>query len=288
MKTHSDEKTVVNPLISAGQLESLLSSEGVFVIDCRFKLEDVSYGRKAYQEGHSPGAVFLDLDEDLSSAIVPGETGRHPLPDPAVLEARLRELGMRNSDHVVVYDDSSSLHAARAWWLLVWLGHSKVQVLDGGLAAWRNQGGKTTASMTVKAWPGNFVAQPVADMWVSSGEVLKHLDTPKWQLIDARAEPRFRGEHEPIDPVAGHIPGAICLPCSGNVDEQGRFLPAAELAKRFAALDSNGELVAYCGSGVTACHNILAAAIAGLELPRLYAGSWSEWITDPLRPVAKV
>ncbi|MBC54689.1 MAG: sulfurtransferase [Gammaproteobacteria bacterium] len=277
-------------LISAPQAVEQLVDADVLVFDVRFKLEDPGYGAQAYTESHVPGAIYLDLDRDLSSPVIPGVTGRHPLPDPDVFEARLREMGLRHSDRVMIYDDGPGFYAARLWWLLTWLGHGNVSVIDGGLKAWREAGLPLTTERTVRAWPGDFTARPDDTLLVSADDVLSQIteqrEKPGYVLLDARAQERFRGEQEPIDPVAGHIPGAACLPCSGNLDAEGRYLPPQELRARFPDVDAGQSLVCYCGSGVTACHNILAALIAGLPMPRLYAGSWSEWITVPERPVA--
>lgn len=282
--------TESNPLISVREAAGQLENDNVLVLDVRFKLEDTGYGAQAYAESHLPGAVYLDLDQDLSSPIVPGVTGRHPLPDPNVFEARMREIGLRKADQVIVYDDGPGFYAARLWWLLTWLGHEQVRVIDGGLNAWRQAGLSLTAERTVRPWPGDFTAQPDDTLLVSAVALLDQIaaaeELPTYLLLDARAPERFRGEVEPIDPVAGHIPGAECLPCSGNLDAEGRFLPAQTLRARFPDPAPEQELVCYCGSGVTACHNILAAVVAGLPMPRLYAGSWSEWITEPARPVA--
>lgn len=271
-------------LVSAKQLSARLDSPDLLLIDTRFKLEDTAYGRAAFNAGHIPGALYLDLDRDLSSAIIPGVTGRHPLPDPAVLEARLREIGLRKSDHVVIYDDGPGFYPARLWWLLTWLGHSQVSVLNGGLAAWLKAGLPLQESVAVRPWPGDFVAHPDNSLWVSAQDLLK--GDAGLQLLDARAPERFRGEMEPIDPVAGHIPGAQCLPCGANLGADGLWLTPEQLRARFPTLPSGQQRVCYCGSGVTACHNILAAVLAGLPRPKLYAGSWSEWIADPGRPVA--
>ncbi|ALO45683.1 sulfurtransferase [Pseudohongiella spirulinae] len=279
------EKKPQSPLLSVSELKALSGHDGLFVIDARFRLDDPEYGAGAFAEGHIPGAFYLDLNEDLSSEIVPGVTGRHPLPDTALLEARLRELGLRSTDRVVVYDDGPGFFAARAWWLLVWMGHPQVQVLDGGLAAWKRAGGELTQQQSVAAWPGNFVASPDSRMLIGADDIAAQLGQAPWLLIDARSPERFRGEQEPIDPVAGHIPGALCMPCTDNVDDGGHFLSPDKLRARFARQGDVRDVVSYCGSGVTACHNILAAAVAGLPLPRLYAGSWSEWITDARRPV---
>lgn len=271
-------------LVSVEQLSARLDSPDLLLIDTRFKLEDTAYGQAAFNAGHIPGAVYMDLDRDLSSAIIPGETGRHPLPDPAVLEARLREAGLRKSDHVVIYDDGPGFYPARLWWLLTWLGHTQVSVLNGGLAAWLKAGLPLTEAVKVRPWPGDFVAHPDNSLWVSAQDLLN--GDAGLQLLDARAPERFRGEMEPIDPVAGHIPGAQCLPCGANLGVDGLWLAPDQLRARFPALTSGQHRVCYCGSGVTACHNILAAVLAGLPRPKLYAGSWSEWIADPTRPVA--
>lgn len=276
----------MSQLISPTELASKLDRDAVMVVDTRASLEDHGYGRRVYQERHIPGAVYLDLEQDLSASVVPGRTGRHPLPEPGVLEARLREVGLRQSDLVVVYDDGPGFFAARLWWLLRWLGHHRVQVLDGGFRAWTEADLPVRQSREVRPWPGDFVAKPEPQRVIDADTVLAHLQDGSLVLLDARSPERFRGEQEPIDPVAGHIPGAVCLPCSANLGPDGRFLPAGQLQERFAGLPQQGEKVSYCGSGVTACHNILAAVEAGLLEPKLYPGSWSEWITRSDRPVA--
>lgn len=277
-------------LISVHQAAERMADADVLVLDVRFKLEDPAYGAQAYAQSHVPGALYLDLDQDLSSPVVPGVTGRHPLPDPNVFEARMREIGLRKTDQVIVYDDGPGFYAARLWWLLTWLGHTQVSVLDGGLNAWRQAGLRMTVEKSVRPWPGDFIAQPDDSLLVAAdvlhAQVTKKQNTPVYRLLDARAPERFRGEVEPIDPVAGHIPGAMCLPCSGNLDGEGQFLPSQALRARFPDIAPGQTFVCYCGSGVTACHNILAAVLAGLPMPCLYAGSWSEWITEPGRPVA--
>lgn len=276
---------VSHTLITAIELAAMNANlDAVLLIDARFRLEDTGYGRRAYAQSHIPGALYLHLDEDLSSAVVPGVTGRHPLPDPALLEARLREIGLRSHMPVVVYDDGPGFFASRVWWLLNWLGHAEVRVLDGGIAGWKHAGLPLTSAPAVKTWPGDFVAYLQADMVVSTAELEQSIKSGVNCLIDARAPERFFGKSEPIDPVAGHIPRAVCVPCSANIASDGFFLAPDLLAKRFPV--TKLARVCYCGSGVTACHNILAAVVAGLPMPRLYAGSWSEWITDPARPVA--
>ena len=280
----SVQTDLVSPLISVEQLVARQHDDNLLLVDVRFKLEDTGYGRAAFAVAHIPGAVYMDLDQDLSAEIVPGETGRHPLPDVDVFEARLRDAGLRSSDHVVIYDDGPGFYAARLWWMLHWVGHHKVSVLDGGLAAWLNAGLGMSSSMAARPWPSDFIARPDQSMIVDAGSILAN--DARLQLLDARAPERFRGEMEPIDPVAGHIPGAMCLPCAANLSPDGRWLPGAQLAARFPHLPEGQQRVCYCGSGVTACHNVLAAVVAGLPMPKLYAGSWSEWITHPERPVA--
>lgn len=287
MSTSAGSTFTGNPsglLVSVQQLAAMLDAADLLLIDTRFKLEDPAYGQAAYEAGHIPGAVYLDLDADLSAPVIPGETGRHPLPDPAVLEARLRETGLRKSDLVVIYDDGPGFYPARLWWLLYWLGHSRVAVLNGGLNAWKSAGLPLTTDVSIRPWPGDFTARVNNSLLVTAHDLLQ--GDADLQLLDARAAERFRGEMEPIDPVAGHIPGAMCLPCAGNLDSQGLWLTPERLRARFPPLPPEQQRVCYCGSGVTACHNILAAVLAGLPMPRLYAGSWSEWITDPSRPVA--
>ncbi|MBG7426027.1 sulfurtransferase [Pseudomonas aeruginosa] len=276
-------------LLTAQQLAARLSEPDLLVLDCRFALEDPSYGARVYQENHIPGAHFADLERDLSGHVRKGVTGRHPLPDPAELALKLQAWGLRQDSQVVLYDDGPGAFAARAWWLLHWLGkRDGVYLLDGGLAAWKAAGlALTNGESSVR--PGDFQGQPDASLLIDAATLQAQLGQPGLALLDARAQPRFRGEVEPIDPVAGHIPGAQCAAFTDNLGSDGRFLPPEQLHQRFSALLRGrpvDELVAYCGSGVTACHNLFALSLAGFPLPRLYAGSWSEWITDPRRPGA--
>ena len=273
-------------LIDASTLHAHRNDPNWVVIDCRFSLADPEAGRRAYRDSHLPGAHYAHLDEDLSDPITP-TTGRHPLPDPERLAQKLGAWGIDHDTQVVAYDDMGGmLAAARLWWLLRWLGHTACAVLDGGLPAWRRAGLPLTAEIPA-ARPTAFVSRPDDRLWMSTEQVLALSSTEV--LLDARAAARYRGEMEPIDPVAGHIPGALNLPTDGNLTPEGHFLPVAALRERFAAaLDDRAPatVIHACGSGVTACHNLLAMEAAGLGGSRLYAGSWSEWIRDPQRVVA--
>ncbi|HRD67464.1 MAG TPA: sulfurtransferase [Candidatus Competibacter sp.] len=273
-------------LIDTATLHAHLDDPGWIVVDCRFSLMDTAAGRRAYAEGHLPGARYAHLDEDLSSPITLA-SGRHPLPDPARLTQRLGEWGIGNNTQVVAYDDAGGmLAAARLWWLLRWLGHTACAVLDGGIVAWRQAGLPLTAESPA-VQPARFEARSNDQLWLTTAQV-QALTTTEL-LLDARAAARYRGEMEPIDPVAGHIPGAVNLPTENNLTADGRFLPIGELRLRFVdVLGGRPPTAAVhaCGSGVTACHSLLAMEAAGLGGSRLYAGSWSEWIRDPGRPVA--
>lgn len=276
-------------LISPEQLLARQAQPNLVILDCRFALDDPAYGLRSYQQGHIAGAHFADLERDLSAPVIKGQTGRHPLPEAAKLIAQLRTWGVNNDSDIVLYDDGPGAFAARAWWLLAWLGkRDRVWLLDGGLKAWREADLGLTDSSATPAL-GNFNGQADAQAVLSAGQLQQRLNEPQLCLLDARALPRFRGEVEPLDPVAGHIPGAHCAVFTDNLDGNGRFLLPALLQQRFAALlgeRPSSSLVAYCGSGVTACHNLFALCLAGYPLAPLYAGSWSEWITDPQRPVA--
>jgi len=276
-------------LISPRQLAERQARPGLVILDCRFALEDPDYGQRSYAQGHIEGAHQADLERDLSGPVTRGLTGRHPLPDPASLVERLRTWGISADSEVVLYDDGPGMYAARAWWLLAWLGkRDGVFLLDGGLKAW-HAAGQPLSLNPPAAGRGAFEGTPEVALQISVEDLQQRLGQPSMTLLDARALPRFRGEVEPIDPVAGHIPGAQCAAFNENLDADGRFLPADQLKQRFAAKlgdRSPQELVAYCGSGVTACHNLFALCLAGYPLGTLYAGSWSEWITDPQRAVA--
>lgn len=277
-------------LISPQALEQKRSQPGLVILDCRFALEDSDYGQRSYAEGHIAGASFADLERDLSGPVTKGVTGRHPLPKPEALVERLQAWGISNDSDIVLYDDGPGAYAARAWWLLAWLGkRDGVFILDGGLKAW-HAAGLPLSLDPPSARRGTFNGSPDANLLFSAQALQQRLGQPDMTLLDARALPRFKGEVEPIDPIAGHIPGAQCAAFTDNLGTDGRFLPADQLKRRFAEKlgdRSPTELVAYCGSGVTACHNLFALCLAGYPLGRLYAGSWSEWINDPQRGVAK-
>lgn len=275
-------------LISADALSAHIDQLGWIVIDCRFSLADTTLGIKNYRRGHLPHARYAHLDKDLSSAIT-RQTGRHPLPDFRVLTQKLGAWGIGNHSQVVVYDDAGGAFAGRLWWLLRCLGHDKVAVLDGGSKLWQKKGyPMTTALPTVV--PTTFRPYPQDALWLTASEVQNRLAEKSIALIDARTPERYRGEAEPIDPVAGHVRGALNRPFQANLNANGEFLPAEHLRRQFAALigDKSPEQVVHmCGSGVTACHNLLAMEHAGLKGSKLYAGSWSEWIRNPNRPIAK-
>lgn len=270
---------VIGPGELAGRLDS---GERVVVLDVRWKLGD-PHGRAHHAAGHVPGAVYVDLDTELAAPPSPS-AGRHPLPGVADLQAAARRWGLRHGDAVVVYDDLGGMSAARAWWLLRWGGVADVRLLDGGLGAWVASGHPVEAG-EVTSEPGDVVltggAMPVLD--ADDADVLAR----KGVLLDARAGERYRGEVEPMDPRAGHVPGAVSAPTTENLDASGRFLPASGLRARFGALgvDGTAPVGVYCGSGVTAAHEVAALAIAGVEAA-LYPGSWSQWSSDPSRPVA--
>jgi len=274
-------------LISTEELGRHLDDPAFVIVDCRYELADAGAGERAYRAGHIPGAAFMHLDRDLSGAKT-GRNGRHPLPDAGALAATLGRAGIDASRQVVAYDQNNGVWASRLWWLLHWLGHDAAAVLDGGIDRWRAEGRSLTDAVTSPR-PTVFRAKPPAPV-ASADEILRHIDDRALLVLDARAPERFRGDAEPIDPVAGHIPGARNRPYSGNVTPQGTFKPAPQLRSEFEALLRGRPatiVVHQCGSGLTACHNALAMAIAGLPGSRLYPGSWSEWVSDPARPVAR-
>lgn len=273
-------------IISPTELARVLGNSNSVIFDCRFNLMDSSAGRYAYQQSHLPGAHYVHLEEDLSGPVTPA-TGRHPLPDPAQLAGKLGRWGVDSATQVIAYDDASGAFAGRLWWLLRWLGHEAVAVLDGGWQRWRGEGHPLTTELPESA-AAHFETRVQPSMTVTTEDV-EHASLLGYRLLDGRTPERFRGELEPIDRVAGHIPGAKNHPFQQNLDEQGNFLSPRELALAFRAQMDEvppEQIVCMCGSGVTACHNLLAMEIAGLQGARLYPGSWSEWITDGTRPVA--
>ncbi|MEM6645657.1 MAG: sulfurtransferase [Bacteroidota bacterium] len=275
------------PLITPTHASMLVGSHDVVFVDARFRLSDTDYGRRAHAEGHIPGAVYADLDADLSGPIVAGQTSRHPLPDVDVLAQTLGRWGIADGVQVVVYDDLGGAIASRLWWMLHWLGHEAVAVLDGGWPHWVAGAFPTTDAPT-QPTARAFHPHEQPHLCASMPEVQRRLGDPALCLIDARAPQRYAGLEEPLDPVAGHIPGATNRFFKDHLDADGAFHPPETLRQRFADLNDAYEVICYCGSGVTAAHNALAMVHAGLPMPRLYAGSWSEWITEPANPVASV
>ncbi|KVN81983.1 sulfurtransferase [Burkholderia ubonensis] len=276
-------------LISAANLAERLAAApaSVALFDCRFDLADTGAGETAYAAGHIPGAQYLHLDRDLSGRKT-GTNGRHPLPTRDALVATLVDRGLRQGQQVVAYDAQGGSYAARLWWLLRWLGHDSVAVLDGGLQAWQAAGQPLTTE-TQHPSRGDFRAQAPLESTVDAQAVLANLTSHARVVIDARAADRYRGENETIDPVGGHIPGARNRFFKDNLAADGRFKTGHELRETFSALLAGTEpnlAILQCGSGVTACHNALAMEIAGLHGASLYPGSWSEWCADPSRPIA--
>lgn len=275
-------------LIAPEQLVPLLADPRLLVVDCRFDLAHPAAGEQRWQQGRVPGAVYAHLERDLSAPVTP-TSGRHPLPAPADFAATLSRWGVGEHTQVVAYDDAAGMIAGRLWWMLRWLGHDAVAVLDGGLAAWQACGGDLDAVARPRE-PAGFRVRLRPDMLVTTAQLTRELAAAACLLVDARAAERFRGEVEPLDTVAGHVPGAVNHPLQHNLGAAGRFLHDDELAARWRDTlrgHSASQLVCMCGSGVTACHNLLALERIGLQGARLYAGSWSEWIRDPARGVAR-
>ena len=276
-------------LISPADLLPHMDDPDWVIVDCRFWLDDTEKGRRDYHDSHIPGAVYAHVDEDLSGPVVPGVTGRHPLPSVDGFAAKLGSWGVSSGVQVVAYDDRGGAIAARLWWMLKWVGHDNVAVLDGGWPRWQREGHPANADGPSPT-PRQFEPTPRHELVASAGDILKYFGDPAYKLIDSRAPERYRGEEEPIDPVAGHIPGATNYHFERNLDIEGNFALKEFLKGRFHVIlgDTPAErAIFYCGSGVTAAQNILAVAHTGLGMPRLYAGSWSHWITDPERPIIK-
>ncbi|MDX2099897.1 MAG: sulfurtransferase [Leptolyngbyaceae cyanobacterium bins.59] len=270
----------VSPIVSSSWLHEHLFNSNIVLVDCRFSLMQPDLGREQYQLSHLPGAFYLDLNRDLSGP-VELHGGRHPLPDPQVLAEKLTALGVRSrtdesATHVVVYDDSRFAFAARLWWLLRYLGHDRVSVLDGGFTGWQEAGYSVTAEIPFPQ-PGYFVPKLRPEMVVDIEQVKARKDLPGVVLVDSREGERYRGEREPIDPIAGHIPGSVNYPWQEVSDAKGYVRSNAEQTERWAFLKEAQEVLLYCGSGVTACVNLLSMELTGITNARLYAGSWSDW-----------
>ncbi len=280
-------QTMFQSLISTAELKASLGSPNLVIVDCRFYLTDISKGRDEYRSGHIPGASYAHLDSDLSGIIIPGKTGRHPFPDIGTFAEKCGGWGIGKDTQVVAYDQGHGGIAARLWFLLKWAGHENAAVLNGGWAAWQTAGfdvSNERPTLSAKT----FRPDPKPGKIASLEKVASISNDKDWLLCDSRSADRFRGENETIDPVAGHIPGAISVPFVENLDERGMFLEKAKLEERFSKLLKNQPLektVFYCGSGVTACHNLLALHHTGQHGALLYPGSWSEWITDEKRPI---
>jgi len=277
----------VHSLMSVEELAGRLDDRSLRTIDCRFALANPDQGRVAHAIAHIPGAVYAHLDEDLAGP-VNDNTGRHPLPEPAVFAARLGEWGISPDTEVVVYDDEGGAFAARLWWMLQhWIGHTRVRLLDGGLKRWM-AGQHPIDNRKIIPVATRYPIHTDDRIWVAADQVAKDLAQGKIMLVDARSEERFCGKQEPIDPVAGHVPGAVNLPFAGNLQATGEFLPTEDLRRRYQPLldhHAPSDVVHMCGSGVNACINLLAMNIAGFHGSRLYVGSWSDWIRDPRRPI---
>ncbi|WP_407654202.1 sulfurtransferase [Alcaligenes phenolicus] len=278
-------------LISAEQVQANLNNSEWLILDVRHDLADHQAGRRAYEQGHIPGAVFLDHELDLAAPKT-GLNGRHPLPSRQELAQLLQKNGLRDGMQVVVYDAQGSLFASHMWWMLRWLGHPQVAILDGGWQVWQQLDGaeESGPAKPVPAAAKLNVPEQAAMPTVQTEQVLKNLSKPIFTVLDARAAERYRGDVEPMDPVAGHIPDALNRSHLNNLGEQGRFKPADQLRQEFQDLLGaiSAEMVVHqCGSGITACHNLFAMELAGLSGSSIYPGSWSEWVSDASRPVAR-
>ena len=281
-------KLAFTTLIGTADLAAHVADSHWMTVDCRFQLADPAWGEHEYLTAHIPGAAYAHLNRDLSAPTT-GANGRHPLPDPAELVRTFARLGLGAGTQVVAYDQDNGMFASRLWWLLRWMGHDAVAVLDGGFQKWLDEHRPVAAGEDARA-PGMFTGSPRPEMTAGAGEIAAALGRREMLLLDARAPERYRGDIEPIDRVPGHIPGAVNHFFQQNIAADGTFRPAGDLRGALAtALGSTpaDQVVCYCGSGVTACHNLLAMELAGLHGARLYAGSWSEWSSDPSRPVER-
>lgn len=278
---------IYNTIISAQELNTIINNDKVRVFDCRFSLKDPQGGLKNYQAGHLPNAQFADMDTQLSSPMTE-TSGRHPLPDVQTFINQLKQWGVDNDTQVIAYDDISGAFAARLWWMMRWLGHDNVAVLNGGIQKW-TEAGYAISQDHVEYVPGNFSGVANMDWLVDIDTVQSELTASKITLIDARSSDRFTAKDQQTDPVPGHVPGAINLPFPGNLTKDGLFETPDVIKQRFTNViqdQPTTHVVNMCGSGVTACHNLLAQAIAGLPPSKVFIGSWSQWIRDPSRPVA--
>jgi thiosulfate/3-mercaptopyruvate sulfurtransferase len=275
-----------NTVVDAASLAQVIDSPDITVVDVRHSLADFAFGKRSYDEGHLPGAFFADVEYDLAGHKT-GKNGRHPMPDPDEFAAFLRSLGVSDDTQIVAYDAGADMFAARFWFLCRWIGHEAVAVLDGGIAAWRAGGYPLSTEAHVPVREGTIGANVRPDMIVDAGYVSDRLNTDAMQLLDARAEDRFAGQNETVDPVAGHIPGARNRWFKRNYTDEGLLKSPEALRAEFIALEIDPEVVVHqCGSGVSAAVNELAMVHAGFEPTRIYGGSWSEWIADESRPIA--
>ena len=278
-------KTIIN----AKDLIKNINNQDFIIFDCRCDISDSSYGIEAYNEGHIENSIFIDIDNDLAGEKTVN-TGRHPLPDSQLLSEKLSQWGMANNKQAVIYDDAGGAFAGRMWWILKWLGHENVAVLDGALGAWMSSGGKLTSKATIFE-RAMFVPKINDQLHVSIKDVEEAQYKMGKLIIDARSKERYLGIKDMVDPIAGHIPGAISHPLGQNLDKNGHFKSPEELRHNFNKIigdSASSDIISMCGSGITACHNILALEISGIKNVSLYVGSWSEWITDKSRPIAKI
>lgn len=274
-------------LVDVDTLAAHLDDPRWVVLDCRFELTRPTWGEESFAAGHIPGAQYAHLDRDLAAPQT-ATSGRHPLPEPQAFAALARRWGINEDTQIVVHDQASGVYAARAWWLFRWLGHESVAVLRGGLAAWTASARALTTETTIRAC-GNFVARAQANWVVNVDDVVDSLESHRLHVVDGRGADRFAGQNETMDPIAGHVPGAVNHPFASNFAADGTWLPEAELRARWETTLQGrpaNEIVTMCGSGVSACLNLLALETLGIQGARLYTGSWSEWVRDPSRPVA--
>lgn len=280
----------LSTLVSTDILADNFTNPDWVIVDCHFLLDDLEAGRKAYHRAHIPGAIYAHLDEHLTGPIIPGKTSRHPLPDIDTFAKALSSWGIDEKTQVIAYDNRGGGIAVRLWWMLKWLGHDAVAVLDGSFSQWKKAILPITKEIPTSL-PRKFVPKPRTEMIATLEEIESIREHPEKLLIDSRAAERYRGENEPIDPIAGHIPGAVNRFYMDNLDEYGKMRPIPELKAIFSALigeRSPENVIFYCGSGVTSAHNVLAMAHAGLGMSKIYPGSWSEWITNPEHLIATV